>query len=87
MTWEQRVVELEEALLRERERSAVWQRRCELLEAARAITARVLASGCRPADTWTPRSVKSTAQSWRDYSVRPRRHEDPHSPPQSGQGR
>jgi len=43
-----RIRDLEAALRRERDRSSALERRCALLEAARCITARLLASGARP---------------------------------------
>jgi len=44
-----RIRDLEAALRRERDRSSALERRCALLEGARGITARLLASGARPA--------------------------------------
>jgi hypothetical protein len=71
--WEQRILDLEQALARERERAAALQRRCDLLEAARGITARLLASGSRPAIAEERRGpAKVKAHPWREHSACPR---------------
>ena len=45
---QQRIHDLEQALKRERDRAAALERRCDSLETARSVTARLLTSGSRP---------------------------------------